>query len=246
MKKLVLAAIVAAGASQAAGCIITSDDTSDPVITANITLHNGGPASTIQCVEGDGIRVNARLTGTSSGFSDVYNCDVVALQTPPLTTGFGAYDVWVDYINDRGFPNDPTQWVVVDATDYASVDVQGDLSVDADLTLNHGFFAANWSLTDAGGNPITSCAAIPTQDGVSIISMVAGGTQAADDVFNCEDGFNNPNPVYTDPLILDDYVIATSIINTQGAAIGEAPDQTGSIINGNDYSDLGVLDIVLF
>jgi hypothetical protein len=251
MKKLVLTAIVAATASQAAGCIISSDDDpgGDPIITADIRIFNEGPATTIDCVEGDGIRVNAQLSGTNSGYSDVYPCNTVSLATPPLRSGFGDYDVWVDYINDRGLPAEQAdQWVVVDATETVRVNVQADLHVDADLTLRHGFFAANWSLSAANGTPITSCDDIPDQDGVSILSTVAGTTQGFEDIFTCEDGFNNPNPTYTLPLLLDDYVISVSLIDggNPPLAIGAAPDQNGTILNGNEYSDLGVVDIQLF
>jgi len=239
MKKLVFAALLAAGASQAVGCVVTE---ADPVITADIQIHNGGPAATIDCIAGDGVRVNARLTGTSSGFSDVFNCDVVALQTPPLTSGFGLYDVWVDYINDRGFPNDPSQWVVVDTTDYQTVDVQGDLHVIADLTLNNGFFSANWSITTQGGSPVTMCA--PNSD-VSILATIAGTSQATEDLFNCEDGFNNPNPVFTDPLALDDYVLSVDLLDSGGNPITVAASTANATItNGNEYVDL-LIDLIV-
>lgn len=249
MKKLVLTSIIAAGTSLAVGCTVVEDD---PVIIADITLLNGGPGP-IVCLNSptafpgrDGLRVNARLTGTTRVISDVYNCDVFALQTPPLPDGIGEYEIWVDYINDRGFPDDPSQWAVVDETDTAIVFADTDVHVTAVLTLNNGFFTANWSLSDSGGAPITSCDDIPDEDGVSILGTIAGTSTASEDIFNCEDGFNNPDPVITAPLEIEDYVVSISILNAQQQAIGAAPDQTDSISTGNSYDDLGVLDIQLF
>lgn len=237
MKKLVLVAFVAAVASQAAGCIISSDDTGDdsgdgPRITATIEIFNGGPAPQIECVEGDGLRVNAQLTGTSAGTSDVYDCDVVALITPPLEQGPGVYDVWVDYINDRGFPNDPSQWVVVETTDFVTAVIDADdLDVEAELTINHGFFQAHWTINETEGcNP---------DESVSIVATVAGGSEATDDIFLCEDGIDN-GLVFTDPLLLDDYVLSASLLDPDDQVIVTTDPANGTILNGNDYIDLAI------
>lgn len=249
MKKLVLTAVMAAGISQAAGCIITSDDTNDrnPVITANINLSNQGPGPLV-CVNDssdprgqDGLRVNARVHGTQGeGVSDVYNCTVVALQTPPLPDGPEVYDIWVDYITDRGFPQDPSQWVVVDTTDYVTVDVTdgNDIAVDADLAIGNGFFNPIWSITDSGGTPVTSC---PPGSGVSITSTISGTSTAYDDEFNCEDGFSNPNGTYTDPLPLDDYTIAADLNDANGDPIDTgASTGNGTILDGNSYVEMNI------
>ena len=251
MKKLALTAVLAAGLSQAAGCIITSDDDppgDDPVITADITLSNAGP-NPLLCINDrndargmDGLRVNARLTGTQSGFSDVYNCTVTALVTPPLTSGFGEYDIWVDYINDRGFPNDPSQWVVVDSTVPETVFVDRDLHVIAELEIGYGFFNPIWSITDTGGNSVDQCLG---GSSVSIISTITGTSTAFEDEFNCEDGFNDPNGTYTAPLPLEDYTIAADLIASDGSIVTtEASTGNGSIIDGNSYVEMNI-DLVV-
>jgi len=237
MKKLVLVAFVAAVASQAAGCIISSDDTGDdsgdgPRITATIEIFNGGPAPQIECVEGDGLRVNAQLTGTSAGTSDVYNCDVVALITPPLEQGPGVYDVWVDYINDRGFPNDPSQWVVVETTDFVTAVIDADdLDVEAELTINHGFFQAHWTIDGT-----ETCEA---GESVSILATVAGGSEATDDIFDCADGVSG-GLAFTDRLLLDTYTIDASLLDANDVVIASPPAVTGEIIDGNEYVDLDI------
>jgi hypothetical protein len=231
MKKLVYAAVVAS-AFAASACVVEEN----PVIIADITLSSaGGGQITFQ--PDDGLRVNARLSGTSSGFSDIYPPNVVALQTPELTTGYGLYDIWVDYINDgRG------EVVIVDTTNIVTVDVQEDLHVDADLVLGNGFFIANWTF-NGGANTCADYAA--TSDGVSILATVTGGTDAFDDVFNCEDGAGM-NPAVTAPTPVDSYTISAALIDSQGLAIGTAPDLPNQrIAEGNDYTDLGVLDIAV-
>jgi hypothetical protein len=239
MKKLVLVAFVAAVASQAAGCIISSDDTGDdtsgdyPRITATIEIFNGGPAPQIECVEGDGLRVNARLTGTQAGTSDVYDCDVVALITPPLEQGPGVYDVWVDYINDRGFVNDPSQWVVVETTDFVTAVIDADdLDVEAELTIEHGFFQAHWTIDGT-----ETCEA---GESVSILTTVAGGSEASDDIFDCTDGVGG-GVAFTDPLLLDDYTIDAALLDANDTVIASPPAVSGDILNGNEYVDLTVI-----
>ena len=250
MKKLAFATMLLAGGGSLVACTTTNED---PVLTADITLLNGGPGP-IVCLNSptafpgrDGLRVNARLAGTGgAGFSDVYNCDVFALQTPPLTTGPGDYEIWVDYINDRGFPDDPTMWAVVDETDHVTTSVDVDLHVTAVLTLNNGFFEANWSLTDNVGNPVTQC---PPGGGTSILGTIVGGSQAFDDIFNCTDGFNSPDPVITDASPIDDYTIVATLLDDQDNALGMSAPITpadGAVIStGNEYTDLGVIDIIL-
>ena len=263
MRKLVWVLLVVGAASQAAGCFFSSgddgDDTTggDPQITATFDVYSGGPGGVLcQPQQGfeyrgvDFVRVNARLTGTQgAGFSDVYNCDVQAARTPPLTTGPGDYDIWVDYGSDRGFPNDPNQWVITDTTQSVTVFVRAgeNLQVAADLRLDNGFFEGNWSLSDTNGNAIASCSDIIGQDGVSMIGTIAGTTTAVEDIFNCEDGFNSPTPVITSPAPLGNYVYSFALLNANQQAIGESGDITGAaIIDGNDYEDLGVVDIQLF
>jgi hypothetical protein len=244
MKKLVLTAVLAAGLSQAAGCIITSDDTGDdvgrdPVITADINLSNAGP-NPLLCWNDpgdpkgrDGIRVNARLAGTQSGFSDVYECTVVALQTPPLTSGPGTYDVWVDYFNDRG-STDPNDWVVVDFTDpvRVTVDAGQDIHAIVDLAIGNGFFNPIWTLP--AGVTQADC----DVSDVHIVSTISGTATAFDDIFDCTAGFNDPNGTYTSPLPLEDYTIAASLedaTTTLGTATGN-----GTILDGNEYVEMNI------
>src|SRR5688500_8557344 len=205
MKKLVLTAALADGLPQAPGCIITSDDTGDdgpgdPVIIADISLSNQGPNPLI-CYNDrndprgqDGLRVNARLTGTQSGFSDVYNCTVVALQTPPLTTGFGSYDVWVDYINDRGFPNDPSEWVVVDYTDPVRVDISdgSDIHAIVDLAIGNGFLDTSWEICNGA-----DCTLPCPQTTVTVDATLQGPSTLYDDEYDCQDGLA-PLAVYSE------------------------------------------------
>jgi hypothetical protein len=244
MKKLALTAVLAAVVSQAAGCIITSsDDTNnvDPVITANISLSNAGP-NPLVCVNDrqdprgqDGLRINARLQGSQgAGVSDIYNCTVTSVQTRPLPTGPGVYDVWVDYFTDRGFPDDPSQWVVVDATDPVPVDAtNSDIAIDADLAIGYGFFNPIWTLP--AGVTQQQC----DTGSVDIVSTITGTSTAFDDVFDCTAGFNDPNGTYTSPLPLDDYTIAASLADANDNELGTAIGN-GSVVDGNSYVEMNI------
>lgn len=243
MKKLALTAVLAAGLSQAAGCIITSDDDTppgdDPVITADISLSNAGP-NPLLCINDrndargmDGLRVNARLSGTQSGFSDVYNCTVTALVTPPLTTGFGDYDIWVDYINDRGFPNDPSQWVVVDSTVPETVFVDRDLHVIADLEIGYGFLDTQWTFANG------SCP--PSGGTVTVDATFQADATLFDDEYLCEDGVA-PNFVLSEESMpLGDYELVTELFSNGSPVPGSQGSAAFEILDGNQYLPVDIV-----
>ena len=221
------------------------DASTDPAITATVALTSAGPG-TVTCVPGDGIRITARKPGMQT-VSDVYPCDTAAVRTPPLPTGPGSYEVWVDYINDRGNPSDPTLWVVVGETEHVTVDVTGDTSIAVDLVLANGFFDVSWSVRDAGGTLLTSCAQIPGENGVSVLGTLIGPNTATEDIYHCEDGFTAgaANPVTSGLMPLGDYVFSLSVLDASDLSLGQSAATSGSLVDGNDYTDLGVIEIQL-
>ena len=241
MRKLVCVLLFAAACGSSS---------SDPQITAIFSVYSGGPSGIVLCqpVAGrayrgeDFVRVNARLTGTQgAGFSDVYPCDVDLAVTPPLTTGPGSYDVWVDYGSDRNSPN-ISDWVITDTTETVTVLVDGDFEVDVDLRLDNGYLEANWTIDGA------TCDA--TTPSVSLLSTVTGPGTSVEDLYNCVDGNENPDPVITSPTLLGGYTVHAAALNAQDQQIGPGTDVTVDadgapirIIEGNDYVDLGFIDI---
>jgi hypothetical protein len=227
MRKLVFCALVATAASQAAGCIIVSDDAADGVITATLGISSaGGGAVTTR--QGDGVRLNAMSLDGGPNFSDIFDPAPGVIQTGLLVGG--DYDVWADYINDF----EPGRLVVMEETNHVRVTVDGDIGASIDMVLSNGRIGLNWSISDPGG-PVSSCSDVIGEDGVSVVTTLAGSQMFVDDVFDCEAGFNNPNPVLTDAVPIGNLTVAVSIINAQGASIGDAAPEPAVLQEGNEY-----------
>ena len=236
MKNLVLSTLFVATASQAAGCIIFTDDGGSPgQVTANVTVSSAGGGA-ITTRQGDGVRLNIQGGGL---VQEIFS-PASGLYTTDQVFEAGTYTFSVDYINDF----DPANPVVVDSTGPVTIEVDGNVSFDVNLPLDQGFFGFNWSVEELNGTPVTSCAAIPGENGVSILSTLAGTSDAIEDLFNCEDGLENPNPVSTDPMPIGAYVVSASILDSQGAALGVAAAENLTIPQGNDYVE-AIVAIVL-
>ena len=203
-------------------------------LTANVTVRSEA-GGTLTVRQGDGVRLNVE---GAQLVQEIFN---PASGTYTTTEVFpaGAYTLTVDYINDFGGPA-----IVVDGTAQTSVQISGNTTVNVDLVVGNGFFGFNWSVEELNGTPVTSCAAIPGENGVSILSTLAGSTDAIEDLFNCEDGLENPSPVSTDPLPIGAYVVSAAILDAQGAALGVADAQNLTIPQGNDYVE-AIVAIVL-
>ena len=220
----------------------------EPRIRATLDLSSAGGGPVV-CQQNhpsrgtDGIRITARMTGSTTGFSDVYPCDTPEILTPPLTTGPGSYDVWIDYFSDRN-STDAGDWIVVGTTDVTTVNVVGETAITADLVLDLGFFEANWRLVNSAGGAL-SCAQVPNQDGVSLLGTVTGTGTAFEDIFNCQDGVPPAPRVITFPDPLGAYVVAFSLLDSSGNSIGTAPPISTTIADGNQYRDLGVVRITV-
>src|SRR5262245_6517536 len=97
MRKLVFCALVATAASQAAGCIIVSDDAADGVITSTLSISSAGGGAVVTRA-GDGVRLNARSLDGGTNFMDIFDPAPGVIQTGVLAGG--DYELWADYIND--------------------------------------------------------------------------------------------------------------------------------------------------
>jgi len=258
MKKLTCTAILtAAAASQVAGCFLSSDPIGNPIIIADLALSNEGPGALLCFNDANGphgrdaIRINARLTGTQSGDQFLFGCTSVdvtghgVVTTQETSFGYDTYDIWVDFMSDRGFPDTPSEWVVIDSTNPTTVDVSdgSDIEVIADLVVGNGFFNAIWSITDdSTGNPVTQC---PPGGEVTIDSTIVGSTMLFDDSFPCVDGFNDPDGVFSnEALPLDDYVVSADLFVGPDAVTVGPTNVNATIVNGNEYVDLNI-DLVV-
>lgn len=225
MKKLVMSALLLGALSQAAGCIfVSSDDTVDDTGAIDVawSLADGG------CELADTATINALLSGDSTPYRDIYDCVDGGGITQDLP--LGEYEVWVDFTNGSG-----GDLVAQSTSDLVLLDSPGDLVVLDPFLVNmsNGYFDVGW--TFSGGE---SCADYTGEDGISVLATEVGNpSNSFDDIFDCEDGYG-----VTGEYSIGDYTIATSIIDGQGAVIGEAPDVTESIFHGNEFV---VIDVVI-
>lgn len=209
MKKLVMSALALGALSQAAGCIFVSDDDDpDPgnaSVDATWTLTGG------DCGVADTVSINALRAGDTQPYRDLYDCvdgAGVATDLPP-----GSYEVWLDFTESNG----DILWAQSAAVQLTLLG--GDvLEADFTVAMDNGYFDASWEFVGGG-----SCASVPGEDGVSVLSTISGTTDAFDDIFNCEDGLA-PNIATTALLPSADYTVSVAIIDADGAALGSSPD----------------------
>lgn len=240
MRKLVLGCFVAIVASQAAGCIITSDDDDPPIeeiglITAEWNFKELATNTIVtQCPPGfDTASVHSkRLDVTQADIIDLYDC--AALEgTPPQGYPAGVYEVFVQIENDSG-TNVYGQSLPVEV-DITTVDK----TFQTTLLDDGGYFAIAWDLVDAVSNAPLSCAAAGNPDAIEIISTVTGGSAAVSDKFNCEDGGG-----VTAGLLAGSYTTSVSAINAAGQALGEPQNAANQVIGDrNAVTNLGTVTL---
>ncbi len=219
-----------------AGCVVETLE--DGVIHANVTLSSAGGGAVGACQGGDALRLNYQDELTGDGTSELFNCTDTDLHSSGILPG-GTYTVWVDYVNDAGTPADVTDDDVVGTTSALTIDVDGDIELDINLELDHGFIAASWDLENGDGNPV-ACSDVVGENGISILGTLVGTAEGFDTLYNCEDtaGFSQPVP-------LGDYVVLVDILDADDLSLGTSGEIPASVPDGNDYDDLGQVTIVL-
>lgn len=225
MKKLVLAALFIGGLSQAAGCIITTeeDDTGHFDLTWSL-VPDCGIASTASVHS---------LHSNGQEFIDVYDCIDGGGLTAPLP--FGNYTVWVDFLDASN------NTIAQSFSQTATIDLGGEhvaLSFTS-IPRDQGFFAATWTIND-GTNDL-ACADVGA-GGVSILSTLVGsGGTGFDDIFDCSAGTGT-----TAGLDIGDYVVVVSLLETgTDANLGSSMPRNASLLWGNQLEDLGNFEFVV-
>lgn len=247
MKNLVSSILFAAVASQAAGCIIVSDDTQPIDDLGDISIswalkstNQAGDTIPAGCPVGsDTATLFALPQGAdpSNAFSDSYDCIDGAGLIADLEPG--TYIVWVQLTDHAGttkFAESGSQIIQV---------VSG-LSTPAayDIYVDRGFFLAGWNLVRGGA---TSCAAVQN-GGVSILATVSGGANGFETLVNCEEGEGRKTITEPIPSALGGarYTVAISLLNRANPpqSIGDAaPLANKSLDYGNELEDLGIVQI---
>lgn len=239
MKNLVLSALLFAGLSQAAGCIITSDDT-EPLdrvgdVSASWSLLSsdvaGNPIAS-SCPPGaDAIEIVAQR-GNDTPFGDKYRCTDTGGLADSLP--IGQYAVWIRITGANG-----TELYAESAAQLVNVTEGGTAPVAIDIFTDRAFFQASWFLSGAAN----SCAAAGAGK-VSVLATTSGGANAFDDdSINCADG--EAGIVLTNtPVPFGSYTVVVAALNSQGESIGDSAALTGKSLDyGNEYEDLGDVEI---
>ncbi len=249
MKRLILTALVAGAASQAAGCIIVTDDnqTGDAQVTWDLLSAdaNGNPISALCPVGATSAIVYALPEGAPAGdaFIDKFNCS--ALRGTASELPEGRYLVWVRLTDD----SEATLYaesgsLITDIVDGSTTPVNHDIYVD------HAFYTMSWTLNPPGGGSL-QCSQVAGEAGVSILATYGGGGMI-DDVVDCEMGIS-PSVAITTPfpssLSGAQYTISVALLNAAQQSIGDAPTVAASpdraLNYGNEFEDLGTLGIAL-
>lgn len=256
MKNLVFATLIAAAASQAAGCIIFSDDDNPSGLgdihvtwslkSTNPTLPNNPDVVNAPCPAGATTATLFALPAgapPSSAFQDKYDCidgtGTIADLEP------GTYTVWVQLQDTSG------------ATKFAesfSQDVQvlsnNVTSAPTEIFVDRGFFFVGWNLS----NRFQSCAQATGNDGVSIVATDGGGAMAGfDTVVDCIEGegrktISQPLPLRMwKPGTNGQYTVVASLLNAQQQSIGDSQVTVARGFQnfGGATEDLGILNIVV-
>jgi len=245
MKKLVLGSLVLAAVSQAAGCIITTDDGGDyAIVSAQWSVKNIA-GQTLSCPPGITVaavyaqEVDTGYNRVGQPFVETYPCDAGGGNSDPLPPS--VYEMWVELTDASGNMVYATSTSRNEASptekfpDGYFVDV-----VDVDKTFkttiysDGGYFQFDWDTRNAAGAPI-AC-----NDVGFLWTSVTNGNYSADESFYCD---RNPAKFgLSGEIMQGSYTIAVSAVDAQNRALG--PDTTltnKQIQSPNKVTDLGTI-----
>lgn len=248
MKRLVLGTLIALAATQAAGCIIVSDDTTEYAhVSATWDIKSISTGQSLACPTGYataalfnqtvdsagrpiGACANPSHNNESTCFVDLFDCAAHAGTSFPLPPT--RYITWVA-ITDDAVANTYAEGVP------AYVDITNvDLTYNAQILDDGGYFYLTWDLRAASNNAPLSCGQAGA-DGVDLTGTVSGGSEAKTDIWNCTDVSG-----YTAGYRAASYTVSIAALNASDISIGTAPSLTNkSIGRQNAITDLGVVQI---
>ena len=238
MKNFVIGSLIALAATQAAGCVITSDNTTDAYITANWTIKSLATNTAATCPPGFDTAalysqpVDSAGNNVGSPIIDLFNCSDKRGVSAPLSPGL--YLSWIEIAN-----NNNTSVYAQSTSAYVDV-TTSDKTFSAEILTDGGYFQLAWNLVGASSNAKLSCAQAGAAGGVeSLATDVANANNAASDQFNCEDGSG-----ITSGFLAGTYTVSVAALNAQDQAIGTAPALTNKTIQApNKVTNLGTVTI---
>lgn len=234
MKKFALGSLLL-GSVLGAGCEVeVIEDYADGVVTASVTLVNAGPGSLGACQpDNDAIRI----VFDDGAHTELFNCDATSIETT-VQPG-GAYSLRVEYVHDN-FTVDPNDDSVVGATGDLDFILDGDVALDVDLTMDHGFLQLGWLLESEAGDPL-DCADVVGENGIGILATLSGTADATDTKLNCSDALGT-----TQPVPLGDLEVEVTVLDAADLALGASDIIPATVDNGNEYVDIGDIAVVVF
>ncbi len=248
MKNFVIGTLTALVATQAAGCVITTDDGDYATVGATweIKTVSGSVASCPPgfttaalfnvAVDSAGVPL-APCTGPASisdtCFVDLFNCEDHAGVSAPLPPA--QYQTWVAITDTNG-----TNAYATSLSAYLDV---RDIDLDFNTTIydNGGYFAVDWSLKAASTNATLSCA----QAGATFVTAdvtVSGSTSFVEtNPWPCNDHYG-----VTSVIPEGSYTVAVQALDSAEGYLGTAPTYTNKVISGpNEVTDLGTAVITI-
>jgi hypothetical protein len=186
----------------------------------------------------DGTAVDACTSPSSDCYIDQFNCSD--------NTGVSAalpaqnYLTWIAITDHSG-----TQVYATSTAAFVDITSQ-DLSFNAQILNNGGYFRLTWSLMGESSGQTIPCAqtdaASSLNGSVETVATVSGGANMLADKFNCEDHFG-----YTAGLPSGGYTVAVDALNSANQALGSQSTVVPGTITTipNDITDLGHLVLLI-
>jgi hypothetical protein len=241
MKNLVLSALLFAGLTQAAGCIIVADDTSGDGtgdVTVSWSLKSSDASGNVIAAGcpagGDTVQIIAQR-GDDLPFTDTFFCSDGAGVADRLPAG--NYLVWIQITDGSGVQK------FAESSAFPVVVADGATTpLGIDIFTNRAFFQASWTLNGAA----TTCAAAGATN-VSVLATVSGGVDAFDDDnAACSDGEAGKQVFTQTPVPLGAYTVVLAALDSTGASVGDSQALTNKSLDwGNEFENLGTVQILI-
>ena len=239
MKKLVLGSLLLfAVATQATGCIITSDDDADlATITADWSIKTTA-GSNATCPPGfNTVALYNQLLDSSnrplgSPVIDLFDCAAFHGISDPLDPG--VYQSWIEVTSGGG-------GTVYAQSTSAIVDVTvADKTFGAVILTDGGYFEIDWDLRGKVSNQALQCSQVSGISAVEVLSTINGPGQSVTDKFNCEDHHG-----ITAGMLQGSYTVAVQALMGNGS-LGAAPELLDkTVASPNKVTDLGNVIIAI-
>lgn len=251
MKNLVLASLMAVLVSQAAGCIITSDDTEDyAIVGANWALKsNAGqtltcpPGTTTAAVYAQAVDTNYRTVGQP--FIDLYDCNAGVGNSDPLPPD--VYQVWVELTSEGGgnvYATSTSKNENSATENYPDAYFLNVLDVDqtfkTTIYADAGYLQFDWDIRDAANSPVVCGGPIATVG--ALVTEVSNPSNSFDDLMHC----NDLDYGLTGNFLQGNYTVSISARNAAKQALGPATNIPNVVVKDkNQVTDLGTVQVKL-